>query len=1154
MGPRMAAELKAVMQELDKLAALGAGSWLDPRLSDAEWAAMVADRSKLLAHMKRVEFNDKKTPRTQWRIFHQAAAIPKKDDIPWDELRRSWRIILNFATKYGNDAGVIKQSYSHRGLRDVLRAVTPGSYISSLDFMKWFHQMPLSERSAQMCHIWVRGQRFRFDTMVMGLSISPYLGQLVTNALFDEIKLEVAKVVPGAIATSSMQDDAYIVGQSFVDTLRATAVAARVCGYYFAHLSTKKCEPIPHFIKAMLRQVVDTRAMYVYTPAATMRSLRQLCWTMLHKIRSRQAINAREVAAVLGTAIALADSAWHHVFAVQGLRDLQRRMLRRTRQDWDAFLVLDEEAEWMVIHDLHRLMAVAQWNGRPILPWVPHQWVSTDGSPQARGAVLLTASTAAATYDPEENEASTLTFRTLFNAWEGAAMSQNRREVDAAAAGIVSFAERHQWRWRVVANITDNMTCRRYLNKGGPMINLAHAARRLHSILWRRFRCKLMLFWAAGESLYLADGWSRTRLSRPVWRLNPRVSERLQQRLGQFEVDLFASADTRVCRAFIGPRPEPTPDQIAVDFFAPTTQIHRLASKHLFAMPPKRRLAEVLRRLEEARVARVSIAVLNPASNLPELPLLLQHSFDAPVLVPTSPELFQKVWEPADNATVAGFIWWARRRLGDRCTSSSLTRLVTALSVTFHAASCGEVSLREGARGRFINQTITAAMRMGQPVVAAPPRDRVEGQLDTYPAPEYLLLRAFVLAAQSVARAAATNRAIKPEIVSRDLVIRTTSVLLGCRAQDMDQSVAIRRHSERATPYVNLTATAGANKALTLRLISPKETMTASANVAAGGHADVRLPALEWGGSDDDELSWVDGARQLARYIQRTNASTRNMRGPVPIFLTDTAIIQPSTVAAWAKAGIRTVGDLRQRAVAKWKVRCVSAELARSIEQRIVERFPNWRNRLRVRLAGETAGAALDGVPDSMSLRDFAARMGDGAKGLTKGTIAQIRLETFGTRAAHQHWMRHSLASALLSRGVPEPVVRRHCRMPAATLYANYAGRSQTWRHARSAAAAETQNTSMAATRGVPVQLGVSACAARSIAYGASRGLGWDADKRRELEGVLRHGLQRLRFGRGDVHDVVAVMFTPVNAALAQNMLRARRWQLAERQDISELT
>ena len=641
-GPLLPAEVSEAETVLHEFQDMGFAICKDPVCK--EWDHLRKDRGLLQQYMMRIEQAD--PTHTPWRRFQQAFCLPKKGDKPNDPLNRLLRLILSFKGPWGNETARqglqlwLRETYSHRGFRDLIRLVLPGCHIADVDATKFFHQVRTDWISTEASWLWVRGRRWRLDAMCMGPSLAPSIAQRLANIIDTEASLACPDGRFG-----SMIDDHYAMGDTFRDALRAICALLRTCIRLGLTLNPDKCHLLPHQIRAILQTIVDTQTMWCYTSALTCQSIREKCMSLITAIETGDLTTPREIASLLGSATSAMDSAWQMTLAMQGLRELLTRMLRGSQMDWNARFKLNPDNAFFALLDAKRLHEISHWTGRPLLPWIPTEVIMADGSPYARGAVWLTGPIAATQSSPVANEPSSVAFRLLFIKMENALWSQNQCEVDASMSAIVSFVEQRRWRWLTVAIITDSMVNAKYIRRGGSVFSLAHAVMRIQATLWLRFRVNVIPLWLHGKRLYLADGYSRTRLNRPVWRLDPAAIHCIQAEFGPLHVDAFATIDTRMTRLFIGPFPQPTKYQLGTDFFAMNLVASDLRNTALVGAPPRRRVEQLLNFLQAQRVRSFTLLLAAPELH-PAIGRILKHITRAPIVIPHYATRYELIWEP----------------------------------------------------------------------------------------------------------------------------------------------------------------------------------------------------------------------------------------------------------------------------------------------------------------------------------------------------------------------------------------------------------------------------------------------------------------------------------------------------------------------------
>ena len=283
VGPSDAAVLAQVDAELDELVAMNAGYWLDPPCAD--WEAHRYDIRWQQRYMERVRARD--PSETRWRFYNAILAIPKADS-------DRFRICLSFLALNALPQW-IRESYLHRGFSDLEAMFELNSWIADLDLKKFFHQIPASWRTSQAQCVIVRCRRFMFTTAAMGPTLVPFVAQRISNYLSKLVAERCA-----LITTRSLIDDHYWAARTFSACLAASRIVVEVYEYYGAVISIEKAHLYPSQVRAVLKNVIDTTSLRIYSPALRLKRLRHLAASLLATIEAGDTVKPREVATIVG--------------------------------------------------------------------------------------------------------------------------------------------------------------------------------------------------------------------------------------------------------------------------------------------------------------------------------------------------------------------------------------------------------------------------------------------------------------------------------------------------------------------------------------------------------------------------------------------------------------------------------------------------------------------------------------------------------------------------------------------------------------------------------------------------------------------------------------------------------------------------------------
>ena len=654
LGPMTAEVLKIVLAQWEEMIGLGVAYWLDPPLVPGLWDRLCKEgKGAIRRHCVRLHEAEAVTNGVQaqyGRRYQNCAAIPKRGDKPDDPMNRMLRIICACIGRWGNDDELwVHQVFSHGGFRECVKIVLPGCFLSDSDLTKFFWQINVSELTRNAQVFWIGGRRVVLTGAAMGLHLTPYVAQRVLMTILAEVRA----LVPYGRITGCI-DDVYMSADTIYDSMGLTAGFMQVCGHLGAQVSVKKTHLQGRFIIKMLQNVVNARSMRCYTPQPIVGSIRTLCDEFIEAMMLQRPYPLRTLASLVGTVQATVDTAWMVVMSMQGIRNLLSRSIQAAwdqelgRPDWDSAIII-AHSEWFARSDVVRLREMVAWSGRSLLPVLPDHLLASDAGPRAKGAVWLTGPMPAITVSPHADEASIVTLRQLFLRYEQA-FSQNQKETDGIGASAVTFCRAQKWTNKTVAIFTDNRTAWRYFMKGGPVLSLTAAAARFQQIIWDEAHVRIVVYWAAGLDLWIADEWSRTHESRPQWRLSPVALQVIEHKMKvTHTVDVCTDEKRRVCKKYIGPCPQFTmhEDMVAVNVMNSNME-KLMQGERPWCMPPGRKTEAIVDHFLRHGIEDLTLVTKGSPQRLVCLMKLINLSVGLPIVVPFSDALWQLVWSPLE--------------------------------------------------------------------------------------------------------------------------------------------------------------------------------------------------------------------------------------------------------------------------------------------------------------------------------------------------------------------------------------------------------------------------------------------------------------------------------------------------------------------------
>ena len=182
---------------------------------------------------------------------------------------------------------------------------------------------------------------------------------------------------------------------------------------------------------------------------------------------------------------------------------------------------------------------------------------------------------------------------------------------------------------------TDNTTTLAYINKqGGRKSDLNEIAREIW--IWAIDRnIWLSAVHVPGVANVAADTASRKKYEHEgEWKLNEKIFKMIEDKVGQFQIDLFASRINTQCKQFFAWQPDP--DALAIDAFS-----HPWSFDNMYAFPPFSLIGRLLEEVERQGVDVWTVLPLWPSQ--PWFPRALRLLTRPPALLP---RVYQTLYLP----------------------------------------------------------------------------------------------------------------------------------------------------------------------------------------------------------------------------------------------------------------------------------------------------------------------------------------------------------------------------------------------------------------------------------------------------------------------------------------------------------------------------
>ncbi|MCP4243647.1 MAG: hypothetical protein GY772_24095 [bacterium] len=479
----------------------------------------------------------------------------------------------------------------------VRRVLRVGDWVSTTDIRSAYHHVPVRPSDRPLLGFALEGRCFRFRALPFGLSSAPRLFCLVLRRVIASLRAEGHRLV-------QYLDDILACGSTFAECTAATeALRARLVQLGWT-LAPEKLSP-PAQDAEFLGLRWETRAGRVSLPAAKLTHIRR----ELRRLRRSARVTLRQLAGVTGqinfaASVLRPGRTYVHPFA----RCVA--VAWRSTQSWTARVRIPPFLRDLCSRWLRELDG---WNGVSYLPVAPPTvQISTDASTLGWGATVdrapcpLRQATANGQFAPAT-----------------AALHITWKELHAVTAGVKELATANQWRDLHLLVRTDASTVVAYLrHNGGRRRRLSDKTTAFLEWVWRR-GLRITVRHLPGVLNVRADA-----LSRPQTRFGEHlVARRLFQRLlawvgwpQEDVVDLFATASTARCSAYVSRTPDP--GAVAMDALSCPWP-----PRLLYAFPPLPLIPLFLEQVSVRRPPRGSILLIVPRwPGRPWFPLLRERA------------------------------------------------------------------------------------------------------------------------------------------------------------------------------------------------------------------------------------------------------------------------------------------------------------------------------------------------------------------------------------------------------------------------------------------------------------------------------------------------------------------------------------------------
>ena len=498
-------------------------------------------------------------------------------------------------------------------LKDLLRK---GDYLVKIDLKDAYLTVPVWKGHQKFLRFLWKDSLLEFACLPFGLASAPRVFTKLMKPVLSILRQRGIRLI-------AYLDDFLIMGETQQLTLQHAATTLNLLDGLGFVINYPKSLLVPSHEIEFLGYAVNSLNLSLSLPKDKIKKVRQNC----QKLLANPVVTVRKLAKFLGLLSSSIQAVFPAPLHYRYLQHAKNTVLKR-QKSYEALVSLDTEALQEVQWWRDNLVA---WNGKALLHQSTDLTIETDASLQGWGAHCQGISTG--------------------GRWSQKGSMFHIKCLELLAGSLaVKCLTKSKVKAQVLL-LMDNVTAVTYINKMGGTHSLLLP--QLAKDLWDWCLSHNVLIKAQylpGVQNVHADRESRVFLDSSDWKLDMKIFNKLYQKWGPLNIDLFASRLTFQLDQYVSWRPDP----LAVHTDAFTLN---WATFKGYAFPPFALIGRCLQQVKSQRVEHlVLVAPVWPAQTW--YPLLLELCVDFPLLLPMQPNLLTQQGRnhPLHQLQLAGWL------------------------------------------------------------------------------------------------------------------------------------------------------------------------------------------------------------------------------------------------------------------------------------------------------------------------------------------------------------------------------------------------------------------------------------------------------------------------------------------------------------------
>lgn len=478
-----------------------------------------------------------------------------------------YRLILNLKKLNKN---ILPIHFKMDTIHSCMNLMKRNCFMASLDLTDAYYSVSIHQESQKYLKFQVKEQLFKYITLPNGLSSAPRIFTKLMKPVYSTLRTR------GHISSGYL-DDSFIMGVSYDQCLKNINDTYNLLLALGFQISEEKSITKPTKILEHLGFILNSVNMTVSLTKEKIENIRLLSQNAL----DNKTCTIREAAQLIGTYVSCSVGVPYGPLFYKQLEIDKIGALKNSKGDFQAYMHFSKAAR----EDIKWWLGDHQRFTKKIVQSNPDFTLTTDASLQGWGAHRQEVECTGGRWLPHEQ-----------------VEHINYLELKAAKLGLQSLCNTES---NVHIHLQlDNITAVAFINNMGGTHSLACNKIAREIWLW----CISRKIWLSASHIpgvknETADKLSRKFTDRTEWQLNPCIFNKLVDRWGKPEIDLFASRNNYQFKPFVSWRADP--EAVAIDAFCLSWE-----NKYVYVFPPFSMLLKTLQKIQEDQAQALLIAPL----------------------------------------------------------------------------------------------------------------------------------------------------------------------------------------------------------------------------------------------------------------------------------------------------------------------------------------------------------------------------------------------------------------------------------------------------------------------------------------------------------------------------------------------------------------